>query len=219
MTEYGFFASHAGDRVYSDDDFANYYRKLVSNGVILETAASLQVQQGTNMTLNVADGQAMIEGRWFRVTGGAAVTIPNANGAYPRIDRVVIRCDYAARMVYFAVIQGTPAPSPAASAIVRDGTFFDIALASVYVGAGVTLITTANITDTRPDESVCGFVTGLIPNVSAGWLFAQIYAIWNAFLDQLGNNDHMTIQAVDPSNSRWAHFIESGIDTDILGAF
>ena len=197
MTEFGFFASQEGDRIYSDVDFANYYKDLVTSGVLLSSAEALQVRAGVNMTLSIGDGGAMIEGRWFRSKNGEQIVIPNANGANPRYDRVVLRCDYSDRNVYFHVISGTPAVSPVPPSVVRDGTFYDLSLAVIMVNAGATSISQAAISDTRADTSVCGYVTGLIDQIDTTELFAQFEAQWVHFLDSLGDNNKVHIETVD----------------------
>jgi len=202
LTEYGFFSSMDGDRVYSDIDFANYYKALVSSGVILSSASALQVTAGVNMTLNIGDGGAMLEGRWFRSKEGEKVTLPNANGVNPRYDRVVVRCDYADRKAGFAVISGTPAASPQIPAIVRDGTYFDISLAVVLVGAGTTSISQSAITDTRADKNVCGFVTGLIDQIDTTDLFLQFEEQWLEFTRSLGGAN-VTITTFDAQAREW----------------
>ncbi len=196
--EYGFFASVNQDRIYSDTDFANYYKSLVGNGVILSSAEALQVTAGSNMTLFVNPGGAMIEGRYCRVVGKESVVIPNSDGTCPRYDRVVIRCDYSERSCGLSVIKGTPGVNPAVPDIIRDGTYFDISLCTVYVESGITSITQTVISDTRSDNSVCGWVTGLISQIDTTDLFLQFEAQWIDFINQLGESDHVTITTVDP---------------------
>lgn len=195
--EYGFFQGRDRDRVYSDEHFAKYYAALVSSGVILSSALALQVVSATNMTLKINAGSAMLEGRWFRVVDSETITIPNANGVNSRYDRVVIRCDYSERKCSLVVISGVPASAPVMPNIVRDGTYFDISLCTVLVGVGVTKILQANITDTRSDNTVCGFVTGLINQIDTTALFAQFQSTWNDFVSKLGGDEHVTINVTD----------------------
>jgi archaellum component FlaF (FlaF/FlaG flagellin family) len=54
----------------------------------------------------------------------------------------------------------------------NDATIIELCLAYIYVGAGVTTITQANITDMRP-SNLCGWVTGLIEQVDTSELFLQ----------------------------------------------
>lgn len=51
--------------------------------------------------------------------------------------------------------------------------------------AGAAEITQADITDTRPDETVCGFVKGVIEQISTKNLFAQYQAAFDAWFKNL----------------------------------
>ena len=78
------------------------------------------------------------------------LTIAAANPSNPRIDLVcaTVSDSYytgTSNTVAFSVITGTPAASPVAPTLPANS----ISLATVTVGAGVTQILTANITDTR----------------------------------------------------------------------
>ncbi len=197
MIDYGFFASYDNDRVYSDEHFAEYFSSFISDGVFLSSASSLQVMKKQNMTLSINDGMAMIEGRWFKVKNGADIVIPNANGSYSRYDRIVIRCNYASRLCELVVINGIPAKNPVIPSIVRDGTYFDLSLAVVLVGAGVTTISQADITDTRSDSAVCGFVKGLVDQIDSTSVFAQYQDWWVQFVNGLGNSSNVSINSID----------------------
>lgn len=51
--------------------------------------------------------------------------------------------------------------------------------------AGAVEITQADITDTRPDETVCGFVKGVIEQINTKNLFAQYQAAFEAWFKNL----------------------------------
>jgi hypothetical protein len=94
--------------------------------------------------------------------------ITTANPTNPRIDRVVVTVQdayYSGAFndVIFQVIAGTPASSPVAPAIPANS----ISLATIAVGAGVTSILNANITDTRVAVTT-NLEVGDITNVTAG---------------------------------------------------
>jgi hypothetical protein len=79
-----------------------------------------------------------------------ALTVTASDPTNPRIDRVVVTIQdafYSGAFndVIFQVIAGTPAGSPVAPATPANS----ISLATIAVGATVTQINTANITDTR----------------------------------------------------------------------
>lgn len=200
MGTYGFFADNNGDRLYSDTHFAQYFADFIGNGVYAKSAETLQVVSNTNMTLKVKAGIGFIQGRWYRSTADENISVAASNGTYGRYDRIVLRCDYAARSIYIYDLVGTPAASPVAPDIVRNGSYYDIALATVYIGQAVTSIAQTNITDTRGNNSVCGWVTGLVQQIDTTNLFAQYAAAWADFVAQLGDDDHVTITTVDTEN-------------------
>lgn len=136
-------------------------------GVVSATSMSV-TQNGTpNMSVNVSAGHAVIQGdesanQGFYLVWNDAVTnlvISAADATNPRRDLIVARVKdtyYSGATDAFelAVVQGTPAGSPA------DPTTPDnaIVLARVAVAALASSITNANITDLRPRAAARGGV-------------------------------------------------------------
>lgn len=173
---YGFFNSVNGDRVYNADDISNYFLKLISNGVFATPADAMQVQAASGMAVNVSAGWGFINCKWINNDAPYSLTLDTADMVLNRIDRVVLRLNAqsSVRNIEIAVKKGTPAQSPAPPILARiSGAQWELSLAQIYVGANVTEITQANITDERADISVCGWVTGLIDQIDTTSLFAQ----------------------------------------------
>lgn len=162
--ESGFFNSVNGDRKYNARDVSRYFENILSSGIFKRVTDCLKVTADGGMVLNVAPGSGLIDSQWFRVITTENVTIPTANAALPRIDNVVARLDFsdAVRAVVLDVVAGTPAASPVAPEPVRTTMQHEIVLARVAVGAAVTAVTDANITDTREDDALCGYVQSLV---------------------------------------------------------
>ena len=180
--KYGFFNSVDGDRKYDADDIGNYFLKLISDGVFATPATAMQVTAVSGMTVQVAAGWGFIKCKYLNNTAAAQFTLANADVVLDRIDRVVMRLDTANRTMSLAVKQGTAASTPTAPALTRvTGGVWELSLAQIYVGAGVTTITQANITDERADTSLCGYVTGMIEQIDTTNLFAQFTAAFNAW--------------------------------------
>jgi hypothetical protein len=99
----------------------------------------------------------------------------------PRIDRIVLRKDSTSsgRACSVVIKTGTPAASTAAPGLTNADGIEEISLAQIRINANMTTLTNANITDERPNENVCGFVTGLIKQIETAALFAQYQAAWN----------------------------------------
>jgi hypothetical protein len=139
---------------------------------------SLQVTQSAvpGMSVQVATGYAAIVGTTQANMGvytayndaATTATITTANPSNPRIDRVCITVSDAfytgaLNTVAINVVAGTPAASPVAPATPANS----ISLATIAVGAGVTSILNANITDTRVETTTL-LPVGDITAVTAG---------------------------------------------------
>lgn len=95
-------------------------------------------------TVRVATGGAMVDGKWYYNDANLDVNIPSAVGAgNTRIDRIVLRANWAGYKVAVTRIAGTNAASPTAPAITQtSGTTYDIPLCQVLVTtAGVVTVT------------------------------------------------------------------------------
>lgn len=173
------------DRAYNANDFSNYFAELVGNGVIYSSSSVLQVVPSSGMVLNIQPGKAFIVGRKYENTTPLPVTIETANGSLPRLDRVCIKLDKIARTIEAIVKTGVPAASPVAPELIRTNDVFEISLARVLVGASVSAITAANITDERLNKDVCGIVTGLIEQIDASTMFDQLQNQFNVWFQSI----------------------------------
>lgn len=157
------------DRTYNADDYCNNLATVIKNGVRYSKDDDLKVSAHSGMTIKVGAGRAWIDGHWFyndtAYTGLTIATAPSGSNA--RIDRVVLRLDTstAVRSIALAVLTGTAAASPVAPALTRGGNVYELALADIYVGAGVLSITDGNITDLRADGNVCGWAASVSPAI------------------------------------------------------
>ena len=179
---YGFFNSVNGDRTYDADDISNYFLKLISNGVFATPSNAMQVQEGTGMNINVSAGWGFINCKWINNDSPYALTLDASDVVLNRIDRVVLHLDPTtpSRSISIEIKKGAPASSPVAPALTRnEGGVWELSLAQIAVNAGVTSITQADITDERPDDDLCGWVTGLIDQIDSTNLFAQFTSAFN----------------------------------------
>lgn len=178
-----FFDSVGGDRVYNSSDFAEWLQKFYTNGVF---DGDLQVTAYTGMKVNVASGYSCINGRvkFFGTT--QQITLPVAGSVYPRIDSIVIRLDLTNREITCGVVQGeysgnTPAPSEPT----RTGAIYELVIAQIAVGAGVTEINQSDITDTRADDDLCGWVASTVKQLSVQQLLAQAQAKFDEWFETI----------------------------------
>ena len=165
--------STAYDRIYYADQFAYYFSKFISNGVYINPATQLKVTSKGELKLNVAVGDAFVNGYWYKNDENFEMQLAQANGALPRIDRVVLRWDSITRYINLAILQGNPAAAPSAKNLTRNADTWELGLADVYIERGALSISDANITDLRPDRTYCGYVAGVVNQIDTTNLFAQ----------------------------------------------
>lgn len=95
-------------------------------------------------TVRVQSGQAIVDGRWYESNDNEDVTIPDAVGAgNTRIDRVVLRTDWASFETTIHRIAGTDAVTPSAPALTQtSGTMWDMPLYQALVNTSGTVTLT-----------------------------------------------------------------------------
>lgn len=131
-----------------------------TTGIIGASSLAVTPNSPAGMSVIVATGWAAIVGTTQSNMGtyvayndaANVLTVTTANPTNPRIDIVIVTVQDAYYTgafndVIFQVIAGTPAGSPTAPATPANS----IKLADIAVGAGVTSIIAANITDQRVD--------------------------------------------------------------------
>lgn len=173
------------DRVYNAQDMTNYLDKLVGNGVFPNPSTNLQVMADSGMNIIVKAGQGWIDGHKLINTADMPLELDNSEVLFDRIDRVVFYCDYTNRIMGIDILKGTPASSPVAPALTRNESRIEYSLATIYVTHQTSSITQANITDTRTNSNVCGWVQGLIQQVDTSTLFTQWETAYNQFFTNL----------------------------------
>ena len=170
-------------KAYSSDVLANILRKYFRNGVFTDEEGCFQVLENGGMRVQVSPGHCLIQGRHGYNEAAATLTVSNADPALPRIDLVVLRLNLgvSALSIEPFIVTGSTAVSPAAPALTRNSTVYEIALAEIHVAAGASAITQAVITDTRLDSSRCGVVASIIGDTDTSTYYAQIAADLAAF--------------------------------------
>ncbi len=161
-----FFDSAVGDtRSYTAAQFAAVLHRFIKDGVLEDVDSELAIIQDTapSMVVRVGIGEAFLQGYWYRNTAIKSITLDAAHATLNRIDRIILRLDLnpaisaTARTVGAVMLKGTAATIPTAPALTRTGTIYEMSLAQVYVAALAASVATANITDERYDDSLCGY--------------------------------------------------------------
>lgn len=173
----------SGDREYLAEDFAAYFADIISSG-ISANGDNLGVTSAGGLNLSVGHGRAMIQGHQYRNTATITLVI-SAGAANPRIDRVVARLDVAARKILLAVVPGTPSSTPTPPALTRNNDYYEIGLANIAVAASAISLSSANITDTRADSSVCGVVRCLVEKLDVSAFMQNSQTAFNEWFAEV----------------------------------
>lgn len=192
MEKSSFFNSVSHDRTYRAEDWAEYFASFIGNGVFPVPSTGLQVVVDNGMNLLLKAGKAWINGYFYNNTSDLTITIGTADGQLNRIDRIVVRWDLTNRIISAEVKSSAYSASPTAPALQRDADIYELALADVYVGAGVTTITQSNITDQRLNTSLCGVVAAVVEQIDTEAFNAQLQA-WFAEYQSLSAAEYNTL--------------------------
>ena len=171
------------DRTYTAEQMSLYFKGLVSDGVIANVGNMMAVTPGSGMAVQVGTGRMFIDSRWLQNSSALNISISAAHATLNRKDIIVARLDYSGRAIGIIAKTGTAAASPAAPSVVRNSTYFEMELAEIYIKAGATAITAANITDKRADTSVCGYVTGLVEQIDTTDMWAHLQADFETWFE------------------------------------
>lgn len=175
------------DRAETSELFRLLFSKLLTNGVLAKPADCFKVMAGdTGLSVTVRPGFGLINGAFAYDPASATYQLAAAPTSYSRIDRIVLRCNYLERLCEIIVKTGTAAASPVAPELVQpaSGDYYELGLALVTVSANQSTITQSAITDTRPDSSVCGYVTQFIDSIDTESFYAQFNAFYAEFVDK-----------------------------------
>ena len=177
------------DRTYSSADLAAYFASFIGNGVYASPANQLKVTPANGkMAVNVTVGKAWINGYFYELSDAAKeLTIATGDANNPRIDRVVCSLNLSNRLIELKVIQGAASANPQAPAYSREEEVYDLVLAEIAVAAGAVELSAENITDTRPNTELCGFVTGVVEQIDTTGLFSQYDAEFTTWFEGIQN--------------------------------
>ena len=181
---------------YDAEDVSTYLCTRTSGVYAKDSNYAVSVTGARQIT--VAPGLAWINYDDFKgvsVCSREAVnlTVPDADSTLPRIDRVVLQFDTAANLTAVKLKPGTPAAAPEPPAILQNHNQYELGLCTVSVPAGSSVVTAADITDTRVDEDVCGVMRDGVKGIPTAQLQAQALAI----MTQLSTELHTKLDALD----------------------
>ena len=236
MLRYGYFDSEIigtdsegmpiFDRAETSDLFRLPFAKLISNGVLADPGDCFQVLASEGLTISVRPGFGLIQGAFAYDEAAAAFTLATAPQQYARVDRVVLRANYANRCCEIVVKTGDVAANPVPPELLQpaSGDYYELSLATIYVAANATAVTQSSITDTRGDSSVCGYITQLIDHLDTSVFSAQLNAFFEEYrkkanadlADGIRRRD-ADIESFQSTFTTWFNTIKDQLSTDQAG--
>lgn len=181
---------------YDAEDVSTYLCTRTSGVYSKDTNYAISVTGARQIA--VAPGLAWINYDDFKGVSACSreavnLTVPDADSTLSRIDRVVLQFDTAANLTAVKLKTGTPAAAPEPPAILQNHNQYELGLCTVSVPAGSSVVTAADITDTRADEAVCGVMRDSVTGIPTAQLQAQALAI----MTQLSTELHTKLDALD----------------------
>lgn len=204
--EYGFFNSVNGDRVYNAQQMSSIFEGLITDGVYESVADKLAVQANSGMTIQIASGRGWFNKHWVNNDTAYLMTLEESDVTLNRYAAICIRVDDsdAVRSAVPYIKYSTYATSPSKPAMTRTENINEYCLAYIYIKAGATAITNADIEDTRPNTELCGWVTGLIEQLNTTTLWSQWESLFTKWFEGLQdlineNTEAMLVAALPTS--------------------
>jgi hypothetical protein len=189
MWESGFFNSVNGDRVYNAQQMSSIFEGLITDGVYEGVGDKLAVQPSAGMTIQIASGRGWCKKHWFSNSTPYQMTLEASDVTLNRWCAVCIKADDidSVRDAKPVLKYSDYSTNPVKPIPENSETAKELILAYVYIKAGATEITASDIEDTRGNSELCGWVTGLIEQLSTTTLFTQWEAIFTDWFSNLQN--------------------------------
>lgn len=180
---------------YSDDQWTDVWNSvwgptIATDGVFIDQLNIFDLSSVGASPVSVASGRALVNGIWYESDAAESVAIPTP-AVNPRVDRIVLRADWALQTVRITRVAGAEAASPVPPALVQvDGTTWDLPLWQVHATTGGVL------TFFRDDREFIGpdlydpLGTWILDDMFEGTDYAtEQRRIWDAFIGGNGEID------------------------------
>lgn len=198
---YGFYDSSSSDRVYNAKQFGSIFDGIIEDGVYAGIGDKLMVTEDSPVSMDVivGTGRAWFNHTWTLNDATITKTIATADALLNRIDVIYLEIneDAGTRANKIDVLTGTPASTPVAPTLTNTASIHQYPLAHIYVGAAVTSISQANITN-KVGTTDTPFVAGIIDYVTTNEILAQWESEWEQWfqdiIDQLSTEAETNLQ-------------------------
>lgn len=168
------------------------------------------------MNISVGGGYVNIKGKTKHFEQAQIFTLEKASGTLARIDNVILRRDDTERDFYILIETGGFSKNPVAPEITRTEAIHDLKLAEIRVEVGAIKITQDNITDTRMNADVCGWVMATVKEIDFLQITAQFQAFFQKYQAQITeefNAYQSTITNLEDQGTAALHNMENQFET------
>jgi len=201
----GFYNSLNGDRRYNAEQMSALFDTIINDGVFANVGTAFEVKSTGGMKVSIGIGRAWFNSTWLYNDAPISLTLSASEILLDRYDAVVLEIDHteAVRAGDIKIVKGTPSSTPQFPTMTSETEVHQYPLAYIYVKAGVTEITQANIMN-KIGTSDCPYITGILQVQNIDKIVAQWMAEW----EQLTN-------AKEEEFDNWFATIKAVLDEDI----
>lgn len=168
-----FVNSEGGHRIYNAQAMRDFISSFFNNGVF---SGGFGVEAQSGMTVTIAPGYANIEGVIQYKQYDDTITLDVAEATLDRIDSIAIELSEEDREITMKYVKGDAAAEPEPKAPVRSDGIYQLIIAQILIPAGSVAITQQNITDTREDAEICGYISSRFAEINFDQMTAQFAA-------------------------------------------
>lgn len=140
------------DSTYTSAQFSEAFQAVFGDG-LCDYGRHFDLAEVLNFTVTLGTGYAIVAGRWLENDENLSLTLTPASNYVDRYDAVAVRVDYEDRKVYLEIMADVDPAAPP-----RNDREYCIFLYVIFVKRGATVLSMDDITDTRADRSVCGYI-------------------------------------------------------------
>ena len=220
----GFFdaklAGETYDRVYNAESFAKYFSSFIGNGVLAgkhDDLAVLPIQE-PGMSVRVRPGQAYINGYWYELEEEKTFNIARVSGTdKSRYDAIVVRLALDTRMISIELKEGIATYAALPTNPMRDSATYELILAYIHVAGTSDNVNASMIQDTRADNKLCGYVHGVVDQVSTTTIFNQLQAQTQQVINKTKNAIDESIASLQDKTDKAVNAMNAAIDGTKIG--
>lgn len=204
---YGFYNSLNHDRQYDAVQMSSIFDGIINDGIFMSIGTCFRVLESSDMMVTVGVGRAWFNHTWTYNDSPLPIEVPQSEVLLDRIDAVVleVNSEQSVRANSIKIVSGTPSSKPVEPTMTSTSTIHQYPLAYIYVGAGVTAIRQANITD-KVGSDTAPYVTGIIETVDIESLVLQWEDQWREFFEN--QTEDMIVTNAD-WKKQWSSWFES----------